>query len=441
MNSELRKQFKDKNEIIKRLYSYYESEKKSGLSYEKLNIILDRIKAIKQEQRIIINKIKSNIYKSISIKEFESFSMKYRKKEIEMRKELLKKEEERKEKERLFKDARIVFDGEYKLYFNNDSNVLKYPIDVYYLHKNRNYNYDYKIADILKRLDEMNGTKLYNRYMNDEFPVQYDLSKKYAFLNKNQNEQLKNLAYNNKKLHKNVTIKKDSLSTKIKKAALITALGTMATIGIFSLFSKNKNKNKNNEVNRTRVEQVSEDEILKSNETLSRVSNNITSSIKYENEEKIGSKLKEDIIKSHNNINNIEKNVYNDLKNTEVKENLDYSFDSICFNDLFKMDDVNLYYSSTDINYIGNTKFLSYKDGSYKMSLISIVYNGKVLDVIEYSEDSFKSIREYFINKYDDSIKIFVNFDIVDDNNNTIYKNVGWVNQDELINNNKVMIK
>lgn len=337
MNTELRKRFLEKNDIIKRLYVYYETEKKNGLSYENLCIILDRIKTLKQEQKVIINKIKSNIYKSISIKEYESFSKKYRDKEIEIRKELLKKEEERKEKERLFSDARIVFDGEYKLYYNNDNNYVKCSLDVYYLHKNDNFSYDFNIMEFLKKQDELNGTDLYRRYMNEELPVSYDMTKKYGFLNKKQNEQLKRLTIDSNKDHKNVSLIKEKFSTKIKKAAAITALGLMGTIGIFSLFSK-KNKNTNNKENNIRVEHVNEEEILKSNEELSTISNNVSTSIKIEN----NNRIKEDIINSHNVINNVNNKIYYENK---VDNN---SFDNISFNDRFKMDDVNLYYSSTD---------------------------------------------------------------------------------------------
>ena len=48
MNTELRKRYKNNNEIIRKLYSYYEEEKKKGLDNKKLNIILDKIKEIKK---------------------------------------------------------------------------------------------------------------------------------------------------------------------------------------------------------------------------------------------------------------------------------------------------------------------------------------------------------------------------------------------------------
>lgn len=438
MNTELRKKYKELNLTIKKLYAFYQIEKEDGVEADKLDLIIDKTNELKQEQKTIVNRIKSNIYKKTSCKDLNTYSSKHKNKKQEIKNE--KNEDLKKEKNtELFKDARIVFDGKYKLYYDNDSKVLERRLDIYFLNKNSDCDYDYNITTMLLRYDEINGTDLYRRYINNELPVQYDLSKKYGNLGSRDNERLKELAYKSKKNHNNVSIIKEKFSHKVKKALAVTAIGAMTALGMVGLFSKTKNKRNDNEVpvnNNYSTEYVNEDvdnEILSSNESITEASNNIVNNVKLDKE----------ITESHNKISTVENKVFKDIKNSS-KTNNDTeknSFSSVSFNNYVKINDADLYYSSTDRNPIGNTKNLSYKEGLYRMSLISVVYEGQVLEVINYSEDTFNTLKKDCISKYGDSISIFVNFDIVDENENTIYKNVGWINSNELLNKNKVMVK
>lgn len=93
-------------------------------------------------------------------------------------------------------------------------------------------------------------------------------------------------------------------------------------------------------------------------------------------------------------------------------------------------DTVSLYYASTDINPNGNTSYL--ESDNYKIGLVSIVYEGQVVEYVDSSDVSVKDLIEECKEKYGDSIQVFDNLDLVDDNGDIITKQVGWVEDEEL---------
>ena len=99
-------------------------------------------------------------------------------------------------------------------------------------------------------------------------------------------------------------------------------------------------------------------------------------------------------------------------------------------------DDIDLYYASTDASLRGNTRYISEKD--YRVGLISIVKDGEVKDLIDSSDTSLEQIKEEAIKKYGNDVIVSINYDLVDNNGDTITQYLGWSDGEEI---GKVLVK
>ena len=109
---------------------------------------------------------------------------------------------------------------------------------------------------------------------------------------------------------------------------------------------------------------------------------------------------------------------------------------SIRIGDTYKFtSDVDLYYASTDNNPNGSTSYLG--DCNYEVSLISVVDNGQVIELIDSGDVSVNELRE----TYGNDVDIFVNGSHLTNKNDLVTEYVGWIEADELENNGKVLVK
>ena len=108
----------------------------------------------------------------------------------------------------------------------------------------------------------------------------------------------------------------------------------------------------------------------------------------------------------------------------EVKEIEDNQSD-IRIGDVVMFNDAPLYYSSVDPAPAGNTCYLDNPD--CRVNMIAIVYQGTPVEVITDENASVEEIQNMCEEKYGDDIQVFINSDVIDENENTTISNLGWV--------------
>ena len=434
MNSELKKEYDKIEGILKELYDMLNAAKSNGTPEKGINYILDAIKSVREDERKIVKQIRDNIYKRYTIKDINEYAS--------LREKYLKEKEEKEQRRRLiieknnkmFSDAYIVFDGEYKIIYNDGNGVLTRRLDRQLLDKDDNNKMDYNICDFLRSIDSDYSTKKNKKYLEGNIPVTYDFSNA-TKLDRKSYKRLKKVA--NKGIESNDKINIIGKKNKLKYAGALVALGTMFVLSAIGIKQKN---------NTTEVEDnisVS-NEVKKEESTIELIAKEIYQGKKVEQpviikkETSINNKVEQN--KQKDKIEEVKKIKINiDNKEQEVVSKED-EFNGLSIGSTVKLPDMDLYYASTESKPVGNTKYLSAPTGIYKISLISIVYKGRCLEVIS-KETSLDTLREYVDLKYGEDVKVFVNFDVVTEQGKTIYKNVGWTDSEILYKKSKVMIK
>lgn len=439
MNKELRNEYDTIQEILVKLYRLLNEAREQGNKDEDLKVILDSIESVKKDEKEVLLKMRKSIYSKYTLKDINEYSELVEKRKRRKEKLEKKKEQERRIKE--FDDARIVFDGYYKLIYNNGTKMVSRKIDRQLLDKNVDFVYDYNICDFLKYLDDENGTSLYRRYRNGELNVTYDFynTKK---VDRKTIKQLKKVSKESSERNESVSvvgIKRRTLKGVLATASVAALVG-LSTLGITSIFKKNnKSEITNNYSVSNDVNKVEDSNTVTFNEAIVKDTENIIErtqesvmSTVTNSKELIVKETNDVIIKTQESINKkIEKPI--------VEEKTD-EFNGLEIGSTVKLPDMDLYYSSTDTNPVGNTKYLSAPTGIYKISLISIVYKGRCIEVLSKST-SLDDLRDYVLTNYGEEVKIFVNFDVVTEEGKTVYKNVGWTDSEILYQKTKVMIK
>ena len=327
----------------------------------------------------------------------------------------------------LFKDACIEFDGIYKLYYNGRRDVYEFDIDEKILQNNIDAEgaYDFRIINKLKEFDEKYHTKLYERYMKNKLPVQYNFDE--AKKNKVKKSSLKKLEEITERQaecgeFKTTTVKK----TKKSKFGVIAAtIGVAALTLIGAMGFGKKNVRPPLDPDKIVVDTVDDAGVSDAYEEAVEATETPMINESFYDIELVSEKVMEDVQKE--NENKVEEKV----DNTETVEGTTDNVIETKIGDMITFEDtVSLYYASTDIDPNGNTSYL--ESDNYQIGLVSIVYEGEVVELIDSSEVSVKDTIEECKEKYGDDIKVFDNLDLVDDNGDTITKKVGWVEDVEL---------
>ena len=333
----------------------------------------------------------------------------------------------------LFKDAHIVFDGTYKLYYNKDRDFYEFNVDTEILQNNISSlaAYDFRIMNKLKEFDDKNHTKLYDRYMEYKLPVHYDLEA--AKMNKIRKSSLNKLVEITGRQIKcgefrNTTVAKTRKSS-FRVAAAAIGVAAMTLIGSFIGFGMKKS---NNYDNATAKQTIS---------TIQEMDDAGASDASYESIE-----ITEDamINTSFDEIELVSENVMEDVQNKnnskseeEVVDVIEEETNELKIGDVITLNDnIDLYTASTDSNPNGNTSYL--ESNSYKVGLVSIVDDGEVVKLLDGNDTSINEVIEECISKYGDDIEVFENLDLLDKNGGVITEHVGWVENEEL---GKVLVK
>ena len=333
-------------------------------------------------------------------------------------------------KKEMFKGVAIVFDGKYKLYYNGHKSIYEYEIDKEILDNNiyAEGAYDFNIITMLKEFDKKHDTKLYERYMETKIPVQYDFDA--AKKNKTKRSIIKKLTTITNRQKEcgefdNCNVKK----TKKNKFGLVAAVAGLAVTTFLGSLGINKNRNT--------------DEKLHDNMIISEVDDAGVSDA-YE----ITDTTEENMINnSFDDILTVSENVMDDVQNNKkeeveelIEENIEDDITEYRIGDIVQFtDDVDLYYASTDIDPRGNTSYL--ESNNYKVGLVSIVYKGQVVELVDSDEVSITELTRECKEKYGDDIEVSVNLDYLDVDENTVTQYVGWIDNNDLESKGKVLVK
>ena len=315
-----------------------------------------------------------------------------------------------------FKDAKIVFDGSYKLIYDGGKEFVE-PISDILLEYNSNSkesSNNVNIVRMLEKFDEINNSNLCERYKNNDIEVCYDLKK----LSKTKEDKIlakniEKIAKKEAKTNNKVIINKENKLNRIKAGITATIAASLLLIGGLQIGKLSKNKTVD-DFNNTYTESTTEE---KQEETT--VSNVEVDTREYEN-------LTTD-------------------KETEVKEKEEIQEEAILepeetdikIGDTIELENTDLYYSSTDQSPKGNTNKL--KGYNYKATTISVVYENKVMELVYNDSISLSELEKVCKEKYGEDVKISVNFDVVDTEGNVVSNYVGWVNSSDVKIKSKVL--
>ena len=137
MNNKLSEEYETLQDILKKLYQLLKQAIDECAPKASIQVIVDSIKSVKADERALTRRMKAGIYKSFTKKEIEQYNkeeaIKKAKKEKEEAERKAREEQIKKEKRiKEFEDAQIVFDGEYKLVYNNGNKVFEYDEGKYW---------------------------------------------------------------------------------------------------------------------------------------------------------------------------------------------------------------------------------------------------------------------------------------------------------------------
>ena len=433
MNTELRNEYDTIQEILVKLYGLLEEAKQKGNADNSVKVILDSINSVKKDEKELLKKIRKSIYMKYTKEDIEEYEKQV---EIEKRKEEEKKKEEIKLE---FDDAKVVFDGDYKLVYSNGTKVISKRLDRYLLDKNIDFAYDYNICDLLRTVDEENGTNLYRRYRYGQLEVIYNFynNKK---VDRKAFKQLKKISKETSERYENVSVtgvKKRTLKGVLATTAVAAMVG-LSTLGITSIFKKNNNSSATKNTYSVSNEMNNSIEVPKEESTVKLTKADIMVEETNKDYKNVQDNVKKKVNEYHivNDTEEIVKNTQSSVitkintKEEKLEEKETDEFSGLEIGSTMELPDMDLYYSSTSDEVVGNTKYLRAHTGIYKIDLVSIVYKGRCLEVIKNEGYDLDQLKEYVKETYGDDIKISVNLDVINEEGKTIYKNVGWVNSE-----------
>ncbi|MBR3116827.1 MAG: hypothetical protein IKF36_03020 [Bacilli bacterium] len=436
MNTELREEYDTLQEILVKLYTLLEDAKEKEKSEDSVRVIMESIESVKKDEKELLQRIRKSIYSKYSVKDIEVYAKIQEKKRI--KKEEIEKQKEQAIRIKEFEDAKIVFDGEYKLVYCNGTKVISKRLDRQLLDKNIDFAYDYNICNFLRAIDDENGTSLYRKYRYGQLEVIYDFYSPKK-LDRKVIKQMKKVSKESSARNEKVTvvgIKKRTIRGVLATTAVAAMVG-LSTLGITSMFKKSDKSNTTKSTysvsNEDIKELANEEAIVQDTEV---VVLKVQSSVKTKVNENAIVKDQETIVNKTQE--SVKKKVIAKEEIPEVKEEttmvedktIDNEFYGLQIGSTMELPDMDLYVSSTSDEAVGNTKYLRAHTGIYKIDLISIVYKGRCLEVLKNQGDNLDELKKYVKETYGDDIKISVNLDVVNEDGKTIYKNVGWVDSD-----------
>ena len=367
-------------------------------------------------------------------------------------------------KTREFPDVKIVFDGVYKVK-NCGETIYQEPIDDVLLEHSstdKKTIHNANIIKVLNHFDEINNSNLCERYKNGNLEVVYDLIS-FDRLQEDVDitKRIESIAKKEAKHNDKVLVRKKNKFGKLKvgvSAIAAAALLVAGGMGIMSKLHKNKKSDKStktnveyasdnnleslNTVQNTKVvEPTTEATTEMTTEATTEITTEATTEMTTEATTELTTEATTEMtteatteqlsIEVNDEIRIIEPEEDEVAEpivfESEIKEEpvIEENQEDLKIGDVVRFDNADLYYSSTALSPAGNTDYLSIDD--CKVTRISIVYQGEIVDVITDENASVIEIQKVFQEKYGDDVKVFINSDVIDKNENSICSDLGWV--------------
>ena len=484
---DLRSRYIENIEVIKKLKDLL-----NKTSEDRKKLVLDSIKKVEDEQAELHKRIRRDIYKNISKKDISNLiknnektkdlseNKKNNNKNDETEEIVLNKDDvvitqveekeepikvinitEKKPDKRFYtqddeptevlkesvsneelKDAKIVFDGTFKLIYDNGKKVYEKEIDVNLLDHNiseKKSAFNFNIIKLLKEFDEKYNTKVYFRYMINDIDVVYDFTKINKSVDRKQVKKVREMAKRESKAFNNIKVKDERMKKFRTGLTAVAAAGLLLFGGIHSFNKQSKNTFNNDKATVSNagqtdaaMEDVTEyleidseepktEEVKKKVETSTETS--VTPTIKETKDEHND---KEESI--------IDKTTVSTDKETEVKN-------SPKIGDVYELNSVDLYHASTDENPLGNTSYAKETNSVFKINLIAVVYNNQVMKLVYNDSMDLDTLESICKEKYGNDFKIFVNPNELDKDGNLITENVGWIPKEQFLSKGKVLTR
>lgn len=329
------------------------------------------------------------------------------------------------------KSAKIVFDGEYKLIYNNGKNIYAKYINEKLLENNyydKQTVFDFNIIKLLKDFDKEFETNLYFKYMENRIPVEYDFDKVKITKDNSKNiKRAKEIAKREIDTFDNVTMIDNSRKIKFKRGLISAAAGVALLGGLFGL--KKINFSKDIDLNAKNTETVAEVTTEATTEAVAELATEATTERVTEVTTEATTEAimteKEDTTKK-----DVEK------AETEVKEdnliNNEETIEYIKLGDTVEFDNsISFYTASTDTNPSGNSNTIK-GNYSYKAKTVSVVNNQEVMELIYSDSMNINELERISKEKYGEDTQIFINFDLVDEYGNVVTMKVAWVKGEDV---------
>ena len=444
--ADLRLKYQENIEVISKLKSMLETCDQEGKK-----IVQSSIELVEKEQKLLVKKLRTNMYQNVTKKEKALFKDKepvldedenvvYDISDVKISDvkedthlkvinitgeedkknddvtEVLKKEVVNEEE---LKDAKIVFDGTYKLIYNNGNSTYEQKTNEVLLDlslDDKDIYHNFNITNLLKNFDSENNTHLNGLYVANQIPVVYNFSKLDRKYDKKIAKKTKRMAKREKKNNNNVSVFNNSFKKFKTRVALAASIGIMSLGGLLGSLSKNRLNDKDNSVSQGIVSDAG------------------VTDASYEAVEIKGTPVIEEIPEL-----DLEKDdvpVIDNTMNEKVEETKE---ESIKIGDTYELNDVDLYRASTDEAPLGDTEYAQYTKSIFEINLIAVVYNNQVMRLVNNDSLDIDALETICKEKYGDDFKIFVNPNELDKDGNLVTENVGWIPLEQVQNKGKVL--
>ena len=444
--ADLRLKYQENIEVISKLKSMLETCDQEGKK-----IVQSSIELVEKEQKLLVKKLRTNMYQNVTKKEKALFKDKepvldedenvvYDISDVKISDvkedthlkvinitgeedkknddvtEVLKKEVVNEEE---LKDAKIVFDGTYKLIYNNGNSTYEQKTNEVLLDlslDDKDIYHNFNITNLLKNFDSENNTHLNGLYIANQIPVVYNFSKLDRKYDKKIAKKTKRMAKREKKNNNNVSVFNNSFKKIKTRIALAASIGIMSLGGLLGSLSKSRLNDKDNRVSQGIVSEAG------------------VTDASYEAVEIKGTPVIEEIPEL-----DLEKDdvpVVDNTMNETVEEPKE---ESIKIGDTYELNDVDLYRASTDEAPLGDTEYAQYTKSIFEINLIAVVYNNQVMRLVNNDSLDIDALETICKEKYGDDFKIFVNPNELDKDGNLVTENVGWIPLEQVQNKGKVL--
>lgn len=288
---------------------------------------------------------------------------------------------------------------------------------------------DLNIVDALDAYDKRYNTRMKTKYVNNDFDgkIIYDFRKfsslKKEFLSSKDKRTLKKLAKNYSKNHENCSI----INFFNKKAAVLLGIGLTAGAAVSSM-SQMKQEDKEYKEENVKVESTTLEDLEKTEKLPEIITESAEVIVTTEEAKEQNNEKKETITEEVKAINQEKEEI------TQIEEKINEKNTKV--GDKINLENIDLYYTSLDAEPRGNTMNLNCDE--FVVNSISVTYGSEIVQIVKDDSSSIEELKDKYEKEYGEDLRICFNINGVDKNGNVIYKNVGWIDYEDVMNSQNI---